>query len=40
MAKIYVKRINAGLMKLDEVPSLWRKQVEKLLKEEEQYWMT
>lgn len=36
MAKIYAKRINAGLMVLGEVPSLWKKQVEKLLKEEAQ----
>ncbi len=36
MAKIYAKRINAGLMTMDSVPSLWKKQVEELLKEEAQ----
>lgn len=34
MAKIYAKRINAGLMTIEEVPGLWKKQVEKMLKEE------
>lgn len=36
MAKIYVKKINAGLMTMDAVPSLWKKQVEELLKEKAQ----
>ena len=36
MAKIFAKRINAGLMTIDSVPSLWKKQVEKMLKEEAQ----
>lgn len=36
MAKIFTKRINAGLMTIDSVPSLWKKQVEKMLKEEAQ----
>lgn len=31
MAKIYYKRINAGLMTIDEVPALWRKSVEAML---------
>lgn len=35
MAKIYVRRIKAGLMGIDDVPTRWREQVEKLLQEEE-----
>ena len=35
MAKIYVRRIKAGLMSLDDVPARWREQVERLLEEEE-----
>lgn len=31
MAKIYYKRIIAGLMVIEEVPSLWRKAVEDML---------
>lgn len=31
MAKIYYKRINAGLMKITDVPTLWRAQVQKLM---------
>lgn len=31
MAKIYVKRIKAGLMTIDDVPEKWRKEVEELL---------
>lgn len=31
MAKIYYKRIVAGLMTIDEVPALWRKAVEAML---------
>lgn len=33
MAKIYYKRINAGLMTIDEVPSKWKKAVKTLLEE-------
>lgn len=35
MVKIYVRRIRAGLMSLDDVPARWREQVEQLLEEEE-----
>lgn len=31
MAKIYVKRILAGLMTLDEVPDKWYEEVKKML---------
>lgn len=31
MAKIYVRRIKAGLMTLEEVPMLWREQVQQLM---------
>lgn len=31
MAKIYYKRIINGIMTIDEVPHLWRKQVEEML---------
>lgn len=31
MAKIYVKRIKAGLMTLEEVPERWRAEVEEML---------
>ena len=34
MVKIYVKRIKAGLMTLDEVPLKWREDVRKALEEE------
>ena len=34
MAKIYVRRIKAGLMSLEDVPARWREQVEQLLQEE------
>ena len=33
MAKIYVRRIKAGLMTLEEVPMLWREQVRQLLEQ-------
>ena len=33
MAKIYVRRIKAGLMTLEEVPVLWREQVQQLLEQ-------
>ena len=31
MAKIYYKRIKANLMAIEDVPSLWRAQVQKLM---------
>lgn len=31
MAKIYYKRIKAEIMQIDEVPKLWRAQVQALL---------
>lgn len=31
MAKIYYKRIIAGLMTLADVPAIWQKQVQELL---------
>lgn len=31
MAKIYYKRIKANLMMIEDVPTLWRAQVQKLL---------
>ena len=31
MAKIYCKRIAAGLMTINEVPELWRAKVQELL---------
>lgn len=34
MAKIYFKRIKAGLMTIEEVPARWREEVQKLLDEE------
>lgn len=34
MAKIYARRIRAGLMTIDDVPARWREQVEKQLQEE------
>lgn len=33
MAKIYYKRIIAGEITLDDVPSRWRAQVEKMLED-------
>ena len=33
MAKIYVRRIKAGLMTLEDVPMLWREQVRQLLEQ-------
>lgn len=33
MAKIYVRRIKAGLMTLEDVPEIWREKVKKLLEE-------
>ena len=34
MAKIYVRRIKAGLMALEDVPEIWREKVKKLLEQE------
>lgn len=34
MAKIYVRKIKAGLMTIDDVPERWRAEVEKLLEGE------
>ena len=31
MAKIYVRKIKAGLMTIEDVPERWRAEVEKLL---------
>jgi hypothetical protein len=34
MVAIYVRRINAGIMTIDEVPALWKAKVEKALEEQ------
>ena len=34
MAKIYVRKIKAGQMTIDNVPERWRAEVEKLLENE------
>ena len=34
MAKIYVRRIKAGLMALEDVPAIWREKTAALLQEE------
>lgn len=34
MAKIYVRRIRAGLMTLEEVPERWREEVRRMLLED------
>ena len=34
MAKIYVRRIKAWLMTLEDVPMLWREKVKQLLEQE------
>ena len=36
MAKIYYKRIKAGIMTIDEVPSRWRAEVQRILDEDEE----
>lgn len=36
MAKIYLRKIKAGTMTIDQVPEHWREQVEKMLEEAEQ----
>lgn len=33
MAKIYVKKIKAGQMTLDDVPERWREEVRRMLEE-------
>lgn len=35
MAKIYYKRIKAGMMTIDEVPAKWRKEVSDMLAADE-----
>lgn len=35
MAKIYYKRIKAGIMTIDEVPERWRASVQAMLDEDE-----
>ncbi len=34
MAKLYFKRIKAGLMTIEQVPALWREQVQELINAE------
>nr|DAF49645.1 MAG TPA: hypothetical protein [Myoviridae sp. ctuev19] len=34
MAKIYVRRIKAGLMELEDVPEIWREKVKQMLERE------
>lgn len=34
MAKIYARRIKAGLMTLEDVPEIWREKVKKMLEQE------
>lgn len=36
MAKIYYKRIKAGIMTIDDVPERWREAVQALLDDDEQ----
>lgn len=36
MAKIYYKRIKAGIMTIEEVPARWREQVQAMLDEDEE----
>ena len=36
MAKIYVRKIRAGQMKLEEVPERWREEVRRMLLEDEE----
>lgn len=36
MAKIYYKRIKAGIMTIEDVPDKWRKTVEEMLKKDGQ----
>ena len=34
MVKIYVRRIKAGLIALEDVPEIWREKVKQLLEQE------
>lgn len=34
MAKIYVRRIKAGIMTIEDVPKIWREKVKQLLEQE------
>lgn len=34
MAKIYARRIKAGIMTIEDVPEIWREKVKKLLEQE------
>ena len=34
MVKIYVRRIKAGIMTIEDVPEIWREKVKKLLEQE------
>ena len=34
MEKIYVRRIKAGLMALEDVPAIWREKVKQMLERE------
>lgn len=36
MAKIYYKRILAGIMTIEDVPNLWKKQVQAMLKKDKE----
>ena len=36
MAKIYYKRIKAGIMTIDEVPPRWKTEVQRMLDEDEE----
>lgn len=36
MAKIYYKRIKAGIMTIDEVPERWRAKVQAMLDEDDE----
>ena len=34
MVKIYVRRIKAGIMTIEDVPDIWREKVKQLLEQE------
>ena len=34
MAKIYARRIKAGIMTIEDVPDIWREKVKQLLEQE------
>lgn len=36
MAKIYYKRIKAGIMTIDDVPARWRAEVQRMLDEDDE----